>query len=404
MPDQVPTVAAGPLRRAGGRTRILLVTESRLGKGIAGHQRMEQILLDVQDARDDVVVEVLHVPSGSPTIRQLIRGAPGLGALDLDGQQLRWHVVHSALTRRALKNHLAGHVSYDVVIIHTQSVAFGLAGWRPRDTPVVVSSDVGTRVWRSFGIWRPISVGTPLASWLVERLERRTLDAADMVLAWSVWSATTLPSTTTPVEVWHPGVERCWRVQVGSPPPDDPPLFLFVGGRFEAKGGPMFLEAVRPLIGRGAARAHIVTQDPLPAMDGIEISRLEPGSREIMDLFSRASALVLPSLGDAVPWVIAEAMSRGCPVIATPIGAVAEMVGPAGLVREIPSARILEEAMNSLVDDSLRLDDLRRRALEQAHSFDDLANGARLLDLIASLSPGAERRPGTAPAALRRWR
>jgi hypothetical protein len=47
---------------------------------------------------------------------------------------------------------------------------------------------------------------------------------------------------------------------------------LFVGGRFAAKGGQLFLEAVRPLIATGAARAQIVTSDDVPSEKGLKVS------------------------------------------------------------------------------------------------------------------------------------
>jgi glycosyltransferase involved in cell wall biosynthesis len=328
--------------------RVLLVTEATLGVGILGHLRLEQVLADASAAGAPLDVDVLHVPSPGWFSRQLARGVPGLRLADADFQQIRWHLVHSWLARRALKRRMRDDPDYEAVILHTQSVVFGLRRWRPRRIPVLVSTDVSTRQWRTFGLWRGRGLGTGVSLWLTERSERRGLASADHVLAWSRWTAEGVSAAGIRVSTWHPGIERRWLGPV-VPKPADPPLVLFVGGRFVAKGGPEFVEAVLPLVVAGEVEAHVVTTETIAPTPGLSVSALGPEDPELLALYDRAAALVLPSRGEAVPWVVIEALSRGCAVLAADVGAVAEMVGEGGWVTMLRSAEDLSRELRSML-------------------------------------------------------
>jgi glycosyltransferase involved in cell wall biosynthesis len=304
-----------------------------------------------------------------------------LRRFDLDLQQIRWHAVHSYLARRAFVDREAAGPPFDALLIHTQAVAFGLRRWRPRRIPVIISADSGTRRWRDFDIWRPRRLGTRVTEALTEHFEREALSAADAVLAWSGWTRQSLPQTDTPVHVWHPGLERRWTGQV-SVREEWPPLLLFVGGRFAAKGGQLFLEAVRPLIASGAVRAQIVTSDDVPSEEGLHVSHLKPGEPRMTELLRQAHLLVLPSKGDAVPWTIIEALSQGCAVVASDVGANSELVANGGYVGPMSSAAELRQLLSDLVKSPERLAELSIRAAERGAHFEGKKSVSRLVEII----------------------
>ena len=79
--------------------------------------------------------------------------------------------------------------------------------------------------------------------------------------------------------------------------------------------------------------------------------------------YASSSMLVLPSLRENAPLVISEAMAVGCPVVATQVGGVPEMVRDSvtGFVVPLRDSEALAEAMCRLLDD----DALRRSMGEQ---------------------------------------
>ncbi len=70
-------------------------------------------------------------------------------------------------------------------------------------------------------------------------------------------------------------------------------------------------------------------------------------------LFGNADILVLPSLNENLPMTIVEAFSRGVPVIATPVGAISDIVidGVSGLLVEPGNAEQIAAALKKLLHD-----------------------------------------------------
>ena len=96
---------------------------------------------------------------------------------------------------------------------------------------------------------------------------------------------------------------------------------LFVGGRWEQKGGPELLDALRPELGR-TVDLDVVTSASPPPMPGVTVHSGRPGSTLIAELFARADVFCLPTAVDAVPWVVLEAMASGVPVVASSVGSI----------------------------------------------------------------------------------
>lgn len=93
----------------------------------------------------------------------------------------------------------------------------------------------------------------------------------------------------------------------------------------------------------------------------------------LIDLFAKATALVLPSAQENAPMVIAEAMAAGVPVVATDIGGVTEMVerGGSGFLYEPGDVNALASYLELLIDSPTLLHEMglnaRKKALARYH-------------------------------------
>lgn len=150
------------------------------------------------------------------------------------------------------------------------------------------------------------------------------------------------------------------------PPPVDADFYrpgetaqgvLFVGGDFQRKGGPAVLAAAEALPDaafdlltpwRGAAPLNVRFRDALaPDSDGLRA------------LYQRSKLFVLPTLADCTPNAIVEAQACGLPLVATPVGGIAEMVtADTGLTVAPGDVDGLIAAISGLLRD-----DARRKAL-----------------------------------------
>jgi glycosyltransferase involved in cell wall biosynthesis len=87
--------------------------------------------------------------------------------------------------------------------------------------------------------------------------------------------------------------------------------------------------------------------------------------------YRTADLFCLPSISEAMPYCILEAMFSHCPVVATDVGGVAEMLGGTGLVAPPKDPEALASAMLLLLSPggSERGAALADRALDRARSL-----------------------------------
>jgi glycosyltransferase involved in cell wall biosynthesis len=174
---------------------------------------------------------------------------------------------------------------------------------------------------------------------------------------------------------------------------DGPIRVLFVGGDFQRKGGYDLLAAAR---GLPEIELDLVTSSrvSVPAAVRCRVHLgLQPGDADLTALYRRADIFALPSLGDCLPQVLAEAAASGLPLVATSTGAMAEVVkdNVNGFLVPPGSVTDLRAALRSLVERS----DLRRAmgleslALARRH-HDAMSNYRRIFELMAE---SAGRRP-----------
>jgi glycosyltransferase involved in cell wall biosynthesis len=109
-------------------------------------------------------------------------------------------------------------------------------------------------------------------------------------------------------------------------------------------------------------------------------------------LYADARAVVVPSLDEGFGLPALEAMACGVPVVATPVGALREVLGDAGLFAPLGAPDAWAAALDACTDDS-RLRDLAARGLAQAarYRWSDTA-AATLGAYRAAVATRAERR------------
>jgi len=358
-----------------GGFHVLLV-----GEGDLSHGAFVRRIAEGLRRRAGVTTEthVIDAPRG-PWAR-LIAPFPRLGDLDL--QPLRWRLRYSWHARRALD------APADVALVNTQSVAL-LAGKPMRRTPTVLSVDLTGRQFAALEYWRRRGRTAPVSELPLEALERRALQRAARVLAWTEWTAHSLREDyglpSEQIAVIHPGVDIArWSVERVAPPASPERLrILFVGNHARRKGLRTLLSAL-PLVER-PFELHVVSNDAqLDVPDDVVVHRgLAPGSEGLKRQLAEADVFVLPTRADGAPWAILEAMAAGLPVVASDVAAIPELVGDAGVVVPPGDPVVLAAALRALADDPDRRAALgaraRARACEhyaQEHQLD------RILDVL----------------------
>ncbi|MDQ3875689.1 MAG: glycosyltransferase family 4 protein, partial [Actinomycetota bacterium] len=196
--------------------------------------------------------------------------------------------------------------------------------------------------------------------------ERRTFDALDRIFTMSDWLRASIVADAGQdpqkvVTVWN-------GANVALPPVApvrqlEPPRFLFVGRRFERKGGRFLLDAFQHVNGeRPDAELWIVGPTAaLREQEGVRwfghIDRSTPaGDRELGRLYTEATAFVMPSLFEPLGSVFFEAMAHALPCIGTDCCAMPEFVvhGENGLLARPADVHDLAARMLELASDPPR--------------------------------------------------
>lgn len=150
----------------------------------------------------------------------------------------------------------------------------------------------------------------------------------------------------------------------------------FVGRLSREKGVSFLLHAAQQLIALGHD-AHFLIVGDGEHRDALkrEAHSLEIDSRVLFTgnrsdtplLYSAMDVFVLPSLKEAFPMVILEAMAAGAPIVATRVGDIGRIVedGVSALLVEPRDAPALIRAIHSLLTDRPKADRLAGRAVER---------------------------------------
>jgi glycosyltransferase involved in cell wall biosynthesis len=120
---------------------------------------------------------------------------------------------------------------------------------------------------------------------------------------------------------------------------------------------------------------------------------------DLVFLYSRAYALVFPSLLEGFGLPAVEAMACGTPVVSSKAGALPEVVGDAGIYFDPTDVASIAAALGSFLNDPGRRDELARlaRARSQLFSWDNSARS--LLDCFCALDHAPANTPAIAKPA-----
>ncbi len=153
---------------------------------------------------------------------------------------------------------------------------------------------------------------------------------------------------------------------------DVPPLVL--AGRLGAGGAPWVARTtVAPLAGRVTVTGYVS----------------EARRRE---LYADARAVLVPSLDEGFGLTALDAMACGVPVVATPVGALPEVLGDAGLFAPLGDADAWADALDACSDES-RVKAMAVRGLAQAARYSWAATATATLDAYRhAIAARAERR------------
>lgn len=313
--------------------------------------------------------------------------------------------VRAGLRARRLIGGMSRQGPLEALFVHTQVPAVLASDWLRR-VPSVVSLDATPLQYDSLGESYSHARGPAWLERLKWRLNRRAFGSARRLVAWSAWAREGLREgygvEPGRVSVIPPGVHtRDWARAEPRRPHGAPLRVLFVGGDLERKGGTLLLAAVRALRATTPIELDLVTRSPVAPEPGLRVHHgMQGNSPELRALYHAADVFCLPTLGDCLPMVLAEAAASGLPSIATDVAAIPEIVqdGVTGLLIRPRDEAGLGAALRRLaVDQALRLDMGERAVALATREHDAGDNAGKILEILKSV---ALRRPaagGTQP-------
>lgn len=367
--------------------RALVILEQTLGHVTHG-KNLERLLPDIEGFRPTFVHVAFDVNGWRARV-------PGFG---------NWTIRAGIRARRGARR-VRGDARFDAAIVHTQVPAV-LLGRSVGDTPIVVSLDATPKQYDSLGAHYAHEVGPAAVERLKTWLNRRCFERAAHLVVWAAWTKRSLvddygiePSKITVIPPgvdtgrWLAPAEASAELANGASAnegaqTDRAVRILFVGGDLKRKGGHHVVTAfawLREEMGT-AIELHLVTTTPLDHADGIEVhDSMTPNSRELIDLYHRCDIFCLPTLGDCLPMVLAEAGAAGLALVSTDVGAIGEIVrdDETGLLVPVDDAAAVEGALRRLIEEPQLRSRLSARATEVVCAEHDAQrNAGRLVEVV----------------------
>jgi glycosyltransferase involved in cell wall biosynthesis len=312
-----------------------------------------------------------------------------------------WTLRAGLQTRRLLAD-MQRRERLEALFFHTQVTATLAQDWLER-IPSIVSLDATPRQYDELGFAYAHRAGPDWLERWKWRLNRNCFQKARCLVTWSAWAKdgliadygvpqeriTVIPPGVT-VSEWDPPTAK---------PPTDTIRILFVGGDLDRKGGWTLLEAYRRLRAElipaalatsFAVELHMVTRGQISEEPGVFVyNKIEPNTPELKNLYFNSDIFCLPTVGDCLPMVLAEAGASGLPLVSTSIGAIPEIVqdGQTGFL--VPSGDV--EALTAILRRLVCNADLRQALGRQAaqlvrRKHDAASNATQLLYLLKTMA------------------
>lgn len=216
-----------------------------------------------------------------------------------------------------------------------------------------------------------------------------SINKADVVVAASETSAQALRDVcgvTQPIVVFHPNVAdpmaSGWR-RNGKPRKGDEPVYVTTVARlWVTKGLTFLLEAIAQVkathpttqfrvYGDGELRQELLAYADQLGLDGRAIFVGAFTDREeLSHIMDQTDIFAMSSILEGQPLSVVEAMSYGCPIVATTVGGIPEMIqdGVNGLLCEPRDPKCLVQKIRTLIEDPglrQRLGHAARKSYEQ---------------------------------------
>jgi glycosyltransferase involved in cell wall biosynthesis len=344
--------------------------------------------LEGAPARERVVRSLpLRQRQAAQTTELLASLAPARGWGDVMGVVVAYLESFQDLTRRRLQREMTEGAC--LLSLNTLNPLW--RGWFPAyyylDTPLAPFYFDGQT-----GLIPQARTCPELARVFVE-LERRALAQARGLFFFSDFAAQlcrrAYPRVNVPIEVVGAGVN------FEEPPPfrvrafGRPLRLLFVGRNFAVKGGPLLLEAAGKL-DPTCFSLTVVTDERFhpppsaPVSAGVRFLPPQPKGA-LRELYHQHDVFLFPTTHDAFGLAACEAMASGMPVLATPVRAMPDILGPASDLLDpfISTADGLVSKLEDLADDPERLRAVgRRNHLRASLLHDWRAVVSRLLSAV----------------------
>jgi len=246
-------------------------------------------------------------------------------------------------------------------------------------------------IQHGYEMFQPTTSLHGLAAAIVMRSAAREIDRkADVVFAFSgrirrIVDRLGRGSSRHVVELPN-AVGESWLVDDATPPHPGPRRFVFVGRRERRKGYPELTEAIRRI---APSHARFTFVGDVPAAEQLKLPHVSyagviTDTATIQGLLDAHDVLVCPSYAEGMPTVILEAMARGLAVLATDVGAVAELVDDeVGILIPRPQPATLLTALRRFIamPDS-QLATMKQAALARARRYTWPIVGAQTLAAI----------------------
>jgi glycosyltransferase involved in cell wall biosynthesis len=185
---------------------------------------------------------------------------------------------------------------------------------------------------------------------------------------------------------------------VPEPLPTDPPRLLCVGRLVSYKGVDVAVAAFKSIIDRFPLARLIIAGDG-PARPQLERQAIELGlkdavkflgwvtSEQVPNLISSATAVIIPSWREGLPWVALEAALMARPVVATSVGGLPEVIvhQQTGLLVEPGNSGAIAAAILSLLEHPERARQMGKNARRRAQT---VFSWARYVDAYDDLYGG----------------